>query len=139
MALRTPISLFMLFFDPNPSSAKARASVRAILQEIGVRLEDRFGSFEYRYPLSLGNFALRQSSGAAPARYVYLEARPRKVVIAEGGPKWSGGEASAIGTPPFGMCRGDRANPFPGGKGQVEYMLLTPVPVYCQADFFTYW
>jgi hypothetical protein len=29
-----------------PPSAKARASVRAILQEIGVRLEDRFGSFE---------------------------------------------------------------------------------------------
>jgi len=27
-----------------------------------------------------------------------LEARPRKVVIAEGGSKWSGGEASAIGT-----------------------------------------
>jgi len=46
----------------------------------------------------MGNFALRQSSGAAPARYVYLEHAPGRSLIAEGGPKWSGGEASAIGT-----------------------------------------
>jgi hypothetical protein len=46
----------------------------------------------------IGNFALRQSSGAAPARYVYLEHAPGRSWIAEGGPEWSGGEASAIGT-----------------------------------------
>jgi hypothetical protein len=49
VALGTPITFFVLL-SINPPSAKARASVHAILQETGIRLEDRFGSFERTSP-----------------------------------------------------------------------------------------
>jgi hypothetical protein len=49
VALGTPLPYAKLLCLTYPPSAKARASVHALLQEIGVRLEDRFGSFEERH------------------------------------------------------------------------------------------
>src|SRR5207253_7003439 len=63
-----------------------------------------------RYPI--GNFALRQLSGAAPALYVYLEHAPGRLLIAEGGPKWPGGEASTIGSLLSEVPRGS-GEPYP--------------------------
>src|SRR5438105_2310551 len=117
--------MYCFYFLTNPPSAKA---VLPFAPTTGNRHSPGrpIRLLEYRYPI--GNFALRQLSGAAPARYVYLEHAPGRLLIAEGGPKWPGGEASAIGTL-LSECAARIGQTLPRGKVNNAHLHPSPCAV----------